>query len=34
VCFADPYMVAAWTGREADGVPDLVEQVRLAVRFA
>jgi len=29
VSFADPYTVAAWTGREVDGVPDLVEQVRL-----
>jgi hypothetical protein len=29
VSFADPYTVAAWTGRDADGVPDLVEQIRL-----
>jgi hypothetical protein len=29
VSFADPDTVTACTGRDADGVPDLVEQIRL-----
>jgi 5,10-methylenetetrahydromethanopterin reductase len=29
VSFTDPFTLESWAGREVEGVPDLVEQVRL-----
>jgi hypothetical protein len=29
VSFTDPFTLESWAGREVEGLPDLVEQVRL-----